>query len=298
MSNQKDSIMSILSPDDSDVPVHEIESAIGYRYNEPKEQSDELADSGEPVLQEKKNTADNPIYYGVWNYQFCSKITTAGKMLVLRDPNLLPGTIKQLMNTEFPKFLTQKEMNRCTKTSDSDLAYEEFYSNNETGIAHLSLCLDETRGKCMAELIDVFADDRNIPFVVAALYILALKRHEGLHSIAFKANYGYYHVPWAPIEVNVVPITSLPPHMQEKYRALKKELEEHKDHKLPELQPCPVCGSIGKLLRCGPNNRRWHVCCSKADNNCFLSFGIPNLFLTSEEQAATIWNSIQVDEAC
>ena len=231
---------------------------------------------------------------GFWKFPFQSKISPEGRKVVSLDPNIHPATIKKLLETE-RDYIEDCDLSRISSLSAPDLISEVFCTGNDVGHAHVSLCIEECLEGCLAELIDCYSADRDIPFGQGAAYIGALLKEEGLYRIRFDSNYGYYRVSWKPKEIQIIPITSLPPEAQ-------GDLSREHDllfptEEIPEPLPCPLCGSPGKLLQAGPGRRCWHVCCTRENNECFFSFGMPRLLLKKRKKAVEIWNTLKIEEA-
>ena len=234
---------------------------------------------------------DETTFVGYWDYPLKSVVSKRGRKIISQDPNLTKLTIDSLIDTE-KSLCKSSDLKHALESDDSQLVFDEFFDNNATGYAHLSLCAKECVGRPMAELVDVFAEERGIPFVLAALYIGAFQREEGIGWIQVDISRGYMKVPWTPTEVTVIPVASLPPH-------IAKQIVEPKYHEpvnaslpVPEIKPCPICGSPAAVLRTGPKNNKWHVCCLDNTNSCFLSFGIPKSESATQRQAVEIWNTL------
>lgn len=236
--------------------------------------------------------AEDRTYAGYWPYKFESKITTAGKKIVSMDPNLDRSTLARLLETE-AGLIGKSELKRLKEEDKKKITEEEFHDNNETGFAHLSLCIRGHLTGCMAELVDEYSDDRGIPFALGAMYIHALIQTEGLKYIKFYPEHGYYELRWAPVEINVIPKSALPPHIRKRLADPVFDGPQETEY---TLSPCPICGSPATMLKTGRANSKWHVCCTDKSNQCFLLLGLPHHESTSEYSAAKAWNSIQLQK--
>ena len=235
-------------------------------------------------------------FVGYWDVPMKSILSKNGKKIISQDPNLSKNTLEMLLETE-ESMCKHNAFQRALNEDRQKLVNEEFYDNNACGFAHLALCVKECIGKSFAELIDVFAEERDIPFILAALYIIALRDIEGLSWIKFDSTRGYLKVNWEPANIVVIPVTALPPRI-----ARKLETPNYKDPMasqlpVPALHACPLCHSPAVLSKTGQKNKKWHVCCSDEENKCFLSFGIPGSESPTPRQAAEIWNTLSLEKS-
>lgn len=245
-------------------------------------------DTGDSSYLEKAETT----FVGFWPHKYMSKISGASQKIVSQDPNLGPNTMKQLIETELPK-MKKKESARLTSMEIKDIVREEFYENNQTGLAHLSLCVRDMGTRCLAELVDLFAYERNASFVATAVYVIGLMKQVGLFSMCFDQTRGYYRELWTPTEVNIIPKYTLPPHIQKKIA--EPNYQSVDEHSASTLQPCPICGAESEYQRGGDKLKKWHVCCTNPSGTCELADGIPNQLCGSKEQAADMWNSLVLE---
>lgn len=219
----------------------------------------------------------------LWQLPLNTVISSSGRKLVGKDPNISSETLKRLIVTE-AKYLSEEDRTRFSQCSKENIANEEFYMYKSVGEAHLSQCIRENMNKPLASLIYTYSDDRRIPFILGALYIDAFRSCYRLFYYDYSAALGYRKIAWEPETVYIPPTSIVPPPPK------KKNFKKYYDPaKIPvySLPDCPVCGSPVKMLRAGYRSKLWHVCCTDQTEQCELFIGIKPS--ATEQDAVNKW---------
>lgn len=209
------------------------------------------------------NTESSEDYWNeTWKFKTKSRITKKGKQIVRADPNVGKDSLKRLMMSEEQYLSTGKGL-KLTSRTKQEIYRDEFLSNNETGLAHLAQCIRDNPEQCKADLISTYSEDRNIPFIIGALYLDALLENDSLYSFELKSNLGYVRVQWEPTVFYTNMRLTKPP--RKKMHTLKYYDPPIKEYHIPD---CPVCGNPAKMCRTGLKNRLWQVCCTDPEGKC------------------------------
>lgn len=225
---------------------------------------------------------ENPSTLLLWPLPANAVITSKGRRIAGRDPNISSPTLKSLMISD-SKYISDSLRRRLATSSPEQIADEEFMAFNGLGVTHLSQCIQADLNQTLADLIAVYSDDRRLPFVVGALYIEAYMKCHKLFYYSFYPRDGYLMTEWKPKKIYIQPKTALPPkkHDFKKYYRVNKPITD-------EILPCPLCGSSARLYRVGFRGKDSQVCCTNSDGNCRL-FINTDIFNT-ENEAIITWN--------
>ena len=242
---------------------------LNYRGREANLQDEQDEETGASLL---------------WPLPSNAVITSKGRKIVGRDPNISSPTLKSLIISD-SKYISEPLRERLATSSTGQIAEEEFMAHNEIGATHLSQCIKSNLNQTMADLIADYSDDRRLPFVVGALYISAFMQGHKLFYYSFYPRDGYVMTEWEPKKIYIQPKATLPPrkHDFKKYYRSNKPLTD-------EIMPCPVCGSPARLYRVGFRGKDCHVCCTSPDSQCKWYFGTG--YFSSETEAVINWNKI------
>ena len=231
-----------------------------------------------------EESKDNPSPISLWPLPANAVITTKGRRIVGRDPNISSPTLNSLMISE-AKYISDSLRKRLASSTLEQIAEEEFIDCHGLGLAHLSQCIQSNLNQTLADLIAEYSDDRRLPFVVGALYIDAYMKYHRLLYYSFYPHDGYLTTEWKPNKVYIQPKTAIPPkkHDFKKYYRISKPVTE-------DISPCPLCGSPARLYRTGFRGKDSQVCCTNSEGNCKL-FINTELF-ENENDAIRSWNKM------
>ena len=220
-----------------------------------------------------------------WQLPGNSVITTKGRKIVGRDPNISSSTLKALMVSE-SRYLSDAFRHRLRTTDPKQLAEEEFMDFRELGATHLAMCIEENTKQTKADLIANYCDDRRLPFVIGAIYIDAYMKYFKPFYYSFYPKDGYIRTEWKPRRIYIQPKPKLPPEKHEfkKYYRVGKLPEE-------KILPCPICGNPGRLYRVGFRGKYYQVCCTESDGNCRQFINTRHFI--SEREAVLDWNRMR-----
>lgn len=227
---------------------------------------------------------DEPSPLLLWPLPSNTVITSKGRRIVGRDPNISSPTLKSLMVSD-SKYLSDALRERLSSSTAEQIAEEEFWSYNGVGASHLSQCIKANLNQTMADLIADYSDDRRLPFVVGAIYIDAFRKTHKLFYYSFYPHDGYIMTEWKPKQVYIQPKTALPPrkHDFKKYYRISKVISD-------EIMPCPICGSPAKLYRVGFRGKDSQVCCTDPNEECRYFMGLGSY--STEMEALQKWNEM------
>ena len=242
----------------------------------------------EAVISTDLSVADEMSQNYLWPLPSNTVITTKGRKIVGRDPNISSATLNSLLISE-SVYLTDSFRSRLNSSTPRQIAEEEFLDMRELGATHLALCIEQDLRQTKADLIANYSDDRRLPFVVGAIYIDAYMRFFKPYYYSFYPHDGYLKTEWKPRRIYIQPRPKLPPkkHDFKKYYKVGKMPSE-------SIIPCPVCGNPGRLLRTGFRGKEVQVCCSDPAGQCrwYLGAGI----YSSEIEAIKAWNEISYQQ--
>lgn len=219
-----------------------------------------------------------------WKFKNKPDITTKGRRIVRADPNIGKDTMAKLMLSE-SRYISKEKISRLITRSEQEIYDEEFLSNNELGLAHVSQCILEDLDQCKADLVATYSDDRRLPFIIGAIYLNALLAKEGFFYYGYTAKLGYERIRWMPRTIYTDAQCVRPPHKKKDFKKYY-DPDLKTDYTLPE---CPLCGSYAKMCRAGLHSRFWHVCCTDPKGECVNYYGT-DLF-RKEQEAANKWIS-------
>ncbi len=227
---------------------------------------------------------ENPSTLLLWPLPANAVITSKGRRIAGRDPNISTPTLKSLMISD-SKYISESIRERLSTSTPEQIAEEEFLAFNGLGATHLSQCIQANLNQTLADLVAVYSDDRRLPFVVGALYIDAYMKCHKLFYYSFYPRDGYLMTEWKPKKVYIQPKTFLPPkkHDFKKYYRVNKPVTD-------EILPCPACGSPARLYRVGFRGKESQVCCTDPDEKCKWFMGAEKR--STEIEAIRSWNDM------
>lgn len=106
-------------------------------------------------------------------------ITLSGRISIDSDRNVSRSTLESLKETE-RELVPNDYLYLLSDHSADDVVKNVFLSKNQLGLAHIAGIIMDNLNQSMANLIAIYAANRNIPFVLAAIYIYDLKNTIGL----------------------------------------------------------------------------------------------------------------------
>ena len=220
----------------------------------------------------------------LWPLPSNAVISTKGRKIVGRDPNISSATLKSLLVSE-SAYIPESLRDRLLTSTPRQIAQEEFIDTFELGATHLALCIEQDLAQTKADLIANYSDDRRLPFVVGAIYIDAYLRYFKPFYYCFYPQDGYLRTEWKPRKIYMQPKNKLPPEKHE----FKKYYKVGKSP-VADIMPCPACGRPARLFRAGFRGKESQVCCTDPTEQCswFLGRGIFN----NEAEAIRIWNEM------
>ena len=217
-----------------------------------------------------------------WQLPGNSVITTKGRKIVGRDPNISSSTLKALMVSE-SRYLSDAFRHRLRTTDPKQLAEEEFMDFRELGATHLAMCIEENTKQTKADLIANYCDDRRLPFVIGAIYIDAYMKYFKPFYYSFYPKDGYIRTEWKPRRIYIQPRAKLPPEKHE----FKKYYKVNKTP-VADIMPCPECGSPARLFRTGFRGKESKICCTDPSEQCVWFLG--GQTYSTESDAIKFWN--------
>lgn len=123
-------------------------------------------------------------------------LTAKGACAVRADQSIKEQTLKKLFETE-AKLIPEKYQYVLAPHDPGTMVKQVFHDNEDTGFAHIASLIEEDTNQTLANVIAAFAMNKNVPFLVCAIWVLELKQIEGLHY--YKHGYGGYTlVKWNP----------------------------------------------------------------------------------------------------
>jgi hypothetical protein len=255
--------------------LDKLETLSGLSFISNYREGQTLPDESEP--DEKASIFQWPLP----NY---TVITTKGRRIVGRDPNISFPTLKDLIISD-SNYIPDSLREKLKEGVFEQIAQEEFLSHRELGETHLAQCIKENLNQTMADLIAVYSDDRRLPFVVGAIYIEAYVKYYKLFYYSYYSSEGYLKTEWRPRKVYIQPKNKIPPKkhdFKKYYRVNNVPLEE--------IRACPVCGSPARLFRTGFRGKESQICCTDPSERCqwFLGAGKYD----TEVEAIKGWNDI------
>lgn len=236
-----------------------------------------------PVL--VTNNGEDETYNSMlWQLPGNSVITTKGRKIVGRDPNISSSTLRALMVSE-SRYLSDSFQKRLQTTDPKQLAEEEFMEMRELGATHLALCIEQDLKQTKADLIANYCDDRRLPFVIGAIYVDAYMKFFKPFYYSFYPKEGYMRTEWKPRRIYIQPKPKLPPEKHEfkKYYRVGKQPED-------TILPCPICGNPARLYRVGFRGKESQVCCTDPSEKCKWYFGTGAY--CKESDAIHAWNEM------
>ena len=219
-----------------------------------------------------------------WPLPSYTVITTKGRRIVGRDPNISSSTLKDLIISD-SNYIPDSLREKLREGVLEQIAQEEFLSHRELGETHLAQCIKENLNQTMADLIAVYSDDRRLPFVVGAIYIEAYVKYYKLFYYSFYSSEGYLKTEWRPKKVYIQPKNKIPPkkHDFKKYYRVNNELQE-------KISACPACGSPARLFRVGFRGKESRICCTNLNESCKWFMGAD--IFSNEAEAIKEWNDM------
>ena len=222
---------------------------------------------------------------GRWVLPKNANISDEGRAIVEAEPDLLDETVESLMITDWDLLDNDKKVYVTTR-EPSEICFDVFYGNNETGLVHIAQCIQDNPKQPLAEMVSRYADERRIPYLLAAIYVKSLMAKSRLFYYKVVDN-EYKKVEWKPTSYYVPPEIELPPE-KKKRRIRKKPLTAIKKAPEYKLYLCPICNSPAKIYRCGKASRLWHACCTDENRTCVNYAGLAPV--KTEKMAANAWN--------
>jgi len=220
----------------------------------------------------------------LWPLPSNAVISTKGRKIVGRDPNISSATLKSLLVSE-SAYISDALHERLLTSTPRQIAQEEFIDTYELGATHLALCIEQDPAQTKADLIANYSDDRRLPFVVGAIYIDAYLRYFKPFYYSFYPQDGYLRTEWKPRKIYMQPKNKLPPEKHE----FKKYYKAGKSP-VADIMPCPACGSTARLFRAGFRGKGSQVCCSNSAENCSLFINMD--IYENENEAIQSWNKM------
>lgn len=228
---------------------------------------------------------------GKWSLPKGTDISPAGRLIVEAEPNLEPETFELLLRYDMDR-LSEEDKVLFAEKSKKEIVEKVFAASHDIGFAHLSQCIKENLKQPVAELVARYSIERRIPFLLGAIYILALMETQPLYYFENRINYGVRRIRWKPISAYVPPPYYNPP-FKRPIRNRKKPYITIPTETVYEVADCPYCGSRGVLRRIGPNMKKWYGCCS--NDQCELFKGLTGV--KTERIAAKEWNDFAAQAA-
>lgn len=133
-----------------------------------------------------------------WEKLPTSLLTRYGKVVVSKDPNLSPETMKILSDTE------------CRLVSDSPFFFNNDDSGSDIGFSSIAGLTAENPFACMAELVAIYCSLRHVSFYETATVLIRLKDQDQLYTIDFNHIDNGFYV-WTPSIVKAEQTTSTRP---------------------------------------------------------------------------------------
>ena len=221
-----------------------------------------------------------------WRLSDKTIITSEGKTLVERYPNVNNTTLKRLFITD-RKLLSEEDLNFVINSSAEEIIEEAFMKNNAIGMAHLSLCITSDFYQSMSKLIETFANDKKIPYLLSAIYISAYIQVHKLCYYTYSPDQGYDIVEWTPSGTYIPPTNTMPPIL--KYKQIKpvSDVTPYVPSSLT-IQDCPLCHSAAITVRFGKAFKKWHVCCENPECQYYTGIEAKD----TEDEAIIAWNTL------
>lgn len=144
--------------------------------------------------------------------ELCRKnklITEAGIECINKNPDLSFPTLMELFSLERKnKYLTPEYM--AVMSSDEKLReYYNDFRGRSTVETHISQCITDNPGQCLAEFAARLALDRQEPVAIAAYCAFMLYREKALVQIK-RTDRGYINESWKPVRVKPEIVRKLP----------------------------------------------------------------------------------------
>ena len=153
---------------------------------------------------------EDPSTMTLWPLPANAVITSKGRRIVGRDPNISSPTLKSLMISD-SRYISDSLRRRLASSTLEQIAKEEFIDFNGLGTTHLSQCIKPNLNQTLADLIAEYSDDRRLPFVVGAIYIDAYMKFHRLFYYSFYPLDGYLTTEWKPKKIYIQHKTAIPP---------------------------------------------------------------------------------------
>lgn len=130
-------------------------------------------------------------------------ITLPGRISIDSDRNVSHMTLDALKETE-RELVPNDYLYLLSDHSAEDVVQNVFLSRKQLGLAHIAGIILDNVNQSMASLIGTYATNRNIPFVLAAIYIYDLKKVRGL-SYYRRTETDYIETAWKPPTLRTSP---------------------------------------------------------------------------------------------
>lgn len=143
-----------------------------------------------------------------WDYCTDERITFTGRQVAKASPVIDDALIAKLRASETKltkqwiankcKAEFQKDYLLCLKGKDQEaIATRFFLDSNKTGLVHLSTIITKKKNQNMTEMAATYAEDRQIPYLLAAI---ALKALEDSYGFCYYVREGVDvdEIPWVP----------------------------------------------------------------------------------------------------
>ena len=217
-------------------------------------------------------------------------ITSQGRKIVGRDPNISFPTLKSLIISDYG-YVPNSLRDKLKEGNLNQIVQEEFLYQHELGVAHLTQCIKENLNQTMADLVAVYSDDRRLPFVVGAIYIDAFRKNNKLFYYSYYSKDGFLKTEWKPKKVYIQPKNKIPPrkHDFKKYYRVN-------DAPLDKVNACPICGSPARLFRVGFRGKESQICCTDPNESCKWFMGAD--IFENEADAIKKWNEMCEKDGC
>lgn len=134
-----------------------------------------------------------------WRLPKNTNITADGRALVESDPGLDKETMKKLWDTDRSK-LSPKEVSFVCTTSTKKIVETIFDAHRGLSLVHLNQCIADCKDGPLAEAVAMYADERRIPFLFAAICVKSLMKTQKTELTYFKTGRnGAHQYRWTPV---------------------------------------------------------------------------------------------------
>lgn len=237
---------------------------------------------------------DKPKFVGTkhrWQMRPKARISANGRKAVEADPDLNVNTLQMLLETEGP--MLSEESRTALEGAIAgkiDPAWcKKLLEDDRIGLVHLALCIGDNIDDSLASLAETYAEERQLPFIDAALLCLAALQENELkyftHSLKTAKT---TTAKWFPPETYVPPESTMPP-VRDAYATRHRANIEPIEQYETEMDPCPYCKTPGVLMRAGERGY-WTTCCTDPTQTCQNYYNTSTRIRRSPRQAVADWN--------